>query len=91
MVEQPLVHNDEYAHKQNRMLKESESKRSLLVSNRSILGKPVELPTRGAFRFMDSKHERIARQLYLNQILDAVPNRNIDATFNKVIRHREES
>ena len=39
---------------------------------------------------MDTKQERIARQLYLNQILDAVPNRNIDVTFNKAIRPREE-
>jgi len=39
---------------------------------------------------MDTKQERIARSLYLNEILDAVPNRNIDQTFNKAIRHREE-
>lgn len=96
MIENPLIHNDEYTHGQDRQKKmiESDSKRSISVTHRSLLNKRVnqtissssELP--GRFRFMDTKQERIARQLYLNEILDAVPNRNIDQTFNREIRQR---
>lgn len=75
MIEDPLVHNDEYSHAQDRQanqrIQASPSKRSLSVSNRSLnLGK-AESPQRHdespknvvQFRFMDTKHERIAKRL----------------------------
>jgi len=36
MIEKPLIHNDEYTYTQDRLLKESLSKRSLSVSQRSL-------------------------------------------------------
>lgn len=72
MLEKPLVHNDEYAYVQERQikqkLKESSSRRSLSVSNKTmtIENSTQSLPVDGRigrFRFTDNQNERVEKHL----------------------------
>lgn len=100
MLERPLVHNDEYAYVQERQikqkLKESSSRRSLSVSNKTMT---IENSTQslqsdgriGRFRYTDNQNERVEKQLITNAIYDPIPNQNIHHTFSKIVRRRQEN
>ncbi len=100
MLEKPLVHNDEYAYVQERQikqkLKESSSRRSLSVSNKTLTidNSAHSLPMDGRigrFRYTDNQNERVEKQLQTNAIYDPIPNQNIHHTFSKIVRKRQEN
>lgn len=102
MLEKPLVHNDEYAYVQERQmkqkLKESSSRRSLSVSNKTMITADNYSQSLaqndgriGRFRYTDNQNERVEKQLQTNAIYDPIPNENIHQTFSKIVRRRQEN
>ncbi|CDW86033.1 UNKNOWN [Stylonychia lemnae] len=89
MAENPIVENDQYTNIQEDKIKLNKKKflNTQINQDRNNL---QELLHPASFRFQDKASDRLQKSKIQNEFLDIIPNPNMNQTFHKMIRQRNQ-